>query len=133
MREPKATESGKTWISQAEDIKKSWQEYKKNHTKKIFMTQIITKTPMVTLRSRIPVEKKCYQSFSGRRVRPLKGAREQKTRVKNSESTAHRNPQCTGRQKVFLSWLFEREEKQNRMDHHPVFGFYPQYGLNVQD
>lgn len=31
-----------------------------------------------------------------RRVHPLKGAREQKTKVKNSESTAHRNPQCTG-------------------------------------
>ena len=30
-------------LTEAEDIKKRWQEYKKNHTKKIFMTQIITK------------------------------------------------------------------------------------------
>ena len=30
-------------LTEAEDIKKRWQEYKKNCTKKIFMTQIITK------------------------------------------------------------------------------------------
>ena len=29
-------------LIEAEDIKKRWQEYKKNYTKKIFMTQIIT-------------------------------------------------------------------------------------------
>ena len=29
-------------LTEAEDIKKRWQEYKKNCTKKIFMTQIIT-------------------------------------------------------------------------------------------
>ena len=30
-------------LTEAEDIKKRWQEYrKKNYTKKIFMTQIIT-------------------------------------------------------------------------------------------
>ena len=29
-------------LTEAEDIKKSWQEYKKNCTKKIFTTQIIT-------------------------------------------------------------------------------------------
>ena len=29
-------------LTEAEDIKKRWQEYKKNGTKKIFMTQIIT-------------------------------------------------------------------------------------------
>ena len=28
-------------LTEAEDIKKRWQEYKKNYTKKIFMTQII--------------------------------------------------------------------------------------------
>ena len=27
-------------LTEAEDIKKRWQEYKKNYTKKIFMTQI---------------------------------------------------------------------------------------------
>ena len=30
-------------LTEAEDIKKRWQEYMKNCTKKIFMTQIITK------------------------------------------------------------------------------------------
>ena len=30
-------------LTEAEDIKKKWQEYKKNCIKKIFMTQIITK------------------------------------------------------------------------------------------
>ena len=29
-------------LTEAEDIKKRWQEYKKNCTKKIFMTKIIT-------------------------------------------------------------------------------------------
>ena len=29
-------------LTEAEDIKKKWQEYKKNYTKKMFMTQIIT-------------------------------------------------------------------------------------------
>ena len=29
-------------LTEAEDIKKRWQEYMKNHTKKIFTTQIIT-------------------------------------------------------------------------------------------
>ena len=29
-------------LTEAEDIKKRWQEYQKNYTKKIFMTQIIT-------------------------------------------------------------------------------------------
>ena len=29
-------------LTEAEDIKKRWQEYTKNCTKKIFMTQIIT-------------------------------------------------------------------------------------------
>ena len=29
-------------LTEAEDIKKRWQEHKKNCTKKIFMTQIIT-------------------------------------------------------------------------------------------
>ena len=29
-------------LTEAEDIKKRWQEYKKNCTKKIFMTHIIT-------------------------------------------------------------------------------------------
>ena len=29
-------------LTEAEDIKKRWQEYKKNYTKKIFMTQITT-------------------------------------------------------------------------------------------
>ena len=29
-------------LTEEEDIKKRWQEYKKNYTKKIFMTQIIT-------------------------------------------------------------------------------------------
>ena len=29
-------------LTEAEDIKKRWQEYTKNYTKKIFMTQIIT-------------------------------------------------------------------------------------------
>ena len=29
-------------LTEAEDIKKSWQEYTKNCTEKIFMTQIIT-------------------------------------------------------------------------------------------
>ena len=29
-------------LTEAEDIQKRWQEYKKNCTKKIFMTQIIT-------------------------------------------------------------------------------------------
>ena len=29
-------------LTEAEDIKKRWQEYKKNYTKKSFMTQIIT-------------------------------------------------------------------------------------------
>ena len=28
-------------LTEAEDIKKRWQEYQKNYTKKIFMTQII--------------------------------------------------------------------------------------------
>ena len=28
-------------LTEAEDSKKRWQEYKKNYTKKIFMTQII--------------------------------------------------------------------------------------------
>ena len=28
-------------LTEAEDIKKRWQEYKKNYTKKIFMTKII--------------------------------------------------------------------------------------------
>ena len=31
-----------TDLREAEDIKKRWQEYQKNCTKKIFMTQIIT-------------------------------------------------------------------------------------------
>ena len=30
-------------LTEAKDIKKRWQEYMKNCTKKIFMTQIITK------------------------------------------------------------------------------------------
>ena len=30
-----------TEITEAEDIKKRWQQYKKNYTKKIFVTQII--------------------------------------------------------------------------------------------
>ena len=30
-------------LTEAEDIKKRWQEYKKNRIKKIFMTKIITK------------------------------------------------------------------------------------------
>ena len=30
-------------LTEAEDIQKRWQEYKKSDTKKIFMTQIITK------------------------------------------------------------------------------------------
>ena len=30
-----------TDITEAEDIKKRWQQYKKNYTKKIFVTQII--------------------------------------------------------------------------------------------
>ena len=30
-------------LTEAEDIKKRWQEYKKNCTRKIFMTQIITR------------------------------------------------------------------------------------------
>ena len=29
-------------LTEAEDIKKRWQEYKKNYVKMIFMTQIIT-------------------------------------------------------------------------------------------
>ena len=29
-------------LREAENIKKRWQEYEKNYTKKIFMTQIIT-------------------------------------------------------------------------------------------
>ena len=29
-------------LTEAEDIKKRWQEYKKNRIKKIFMTKIIT-------------------------------------------------------------------------------------------
>ena len=29
-------------LTEAEDIKKRWQEYEKNYTKEIFMTQIIT-------------------------------------------------------------------------------------------
>ena len=29
-------------LTEAEDIKKRWQEYKENYKKKIFMTQIIT-------------------------------------------------------------------------------------------
>ena len=29
-------------LTEAKDIKKRWQEYKKNYTKKIFTTQIIT-------------------------------------------------------------------------------------------
>ena len=29
-------------LTEAEDIKKRWQEYQKNYTKKIFMTQKIT-------------------------------------------------------------------------------------------
>ena len=29
-------------LTEAGDIKKRWQEYQKKHTKKIFMTQIIT-------------------------------------------------------------------------------------------
>ena len=29
-------------LTKAEDIKKRWQEYTENYTKKIFMTQIIT-------------------------------------------------------------------------------------------
>ena len=29
-------------LTEAEDIKKRWQEYKNNYTKKMFMTQIIT-------------------------------------------------------------------------------------------
>ena len=29
-------------LTEAEDIKKKWQEYMKNYTKKIFTTQIIT-------------------------------------------------------------------------------------------
>ena len=29
-------------LTEAEDIKKRWQEYTKNYTKKIFMTQITT-------------------------------------------------------------------------------------------
>ena len=29
-------------LIEAEDVKKRWQEYPKNHTKKIFMTQITT-------------------------------------------------------------------------------------------
>ena len=29
-------------LTEAEDMKKRWQEYTKNYTKKIFMTQIIT-------------------------------------------------------------------------------------------
>ena len=29
-------------LTEAEDIKKTWQEYQKKYTKKIFMTQIIT-------------------------------------------------------------------------------------------
>ena len=29
-------------LTEAEDIKKRWQEHKKNYAKKIFMTQIIT-------------------------------------------------------------------------------------------
>ena len=29
-------------LTEAENIKKRWQEYKKNYTKEIFMTQIIT-------------------------------------------------------------------------------------------
>ena len=29
-------------LKEAEDIKKRWQEYKKNYTKKIFMAEIIT-------------------------------------------------------------------------------------------
>ena len=29
-------------LKEAEDIKKRWQEYTKNYTEKIFMTQIIT-------------------------------------------------------------------------------------------
>ena len=29
-------------LTEAEDIKKRWQEYTKNYTKKLFMTQIIT-------------------------------------------------------------------------------------------
>ena len=29
-------------LTEAEEIKKRWQEYIKNYTKKIFMTQIIT-------------------------------------------------------------------------------------------
>jgi len=29
-------------LTEAEDIKKRWQEYTENYTKKIFMTQIIT-------------------------------------------------------------------------------------------
>ena len=31
-----------SYLTEAEDIKKRWQEYKKNCTKKIFTTQIIT-------------------------------------------------------------------------------------------
>ena len=31
-----------TGLTEAEDIKKRWQEYTKYYTKKIFMTQIIT-------------------------------------------------------------------------------------------
>ena len=29
-------------VTEAEDIKKRWQEYKKNYTKKSFMTKVIT-------------------------------------------------------------------------------------------
>ena len=35
-------------LTEAEDIKKRWQEYQKNYTKKIFMTQIITMVSLLT-------------------------------------------------------------------------------------
>ena len=51
IRDPKGTFNAKMGsikdrngmdLTEAEDIKKGWQEYKKNCTKKIFTTQIIT-------------------------------------------------------------------------------------------
>ena len=35
-------------LTEAEDIKKRWQEYQKNYTKKIFMTQIIMMVRLLT-------------------------------------------------------------------------------------
>ena len=35
-------------LTEAEDIKKRWQEYTKNCTKKIFMTKIITMVQLLT-------------------------------------------------------------------------------------